>query len=943
MRLPSTAWQRAVLSAVLALAAVAVLVFEIALPGLPITAARADPPGPAFIQTVNAVREHLRADGTTTTVESANVTVSVSETQNLRGRQQVAVSWSGAHPTGGIVSDPNAANAARQEYPVVIMQCRGIDGSAALGASRLDPTTCWTQTATERYDQSFGTAFPPWRVDRHAAAGERRGVVSAPDPNPCVSRPVAERFVPFVSAAGQTYYGGANGCAGSPPESATAQNPSTPPGNTTYAVTRPDGNGSSTFVIWTAQQNASLGCSNTVPCALVIIPIVGLSCDVSGAALPLSQLPVEDRPAPGAQTDQATADCEADGRYEPGELFSSDTRKGAGDTAVTGAMWWSASNWLNRITVPLHFAPPANVCDILDERVPLDLYGSELMNQATNQWAALFCQDPRRFKFRHVRTGEPQAKAALDSGQIVAALVSRPPPDGYAKPTVTVPVAVTGFAITFTVDDADKRPTQQLRLNPRLLAKLMSESYWALQTLKTDYAALPASDPYRVMATNPQDMSVDPEFVALNPGIGESAQNQTASTLLNLSGDSDVLYALTSYINADPEARAFLNGQPDPWGMRVNPSYRDIALPLPYWPLLDSFLSPEIDIDGCLRNESGQILPVPILPLVAAPMSSLTSIAQAMQFSLSNSATSCVPRLTPGGQIVGGTLRATGRQQPGFRFMLGLTSLGDANLFGLQAAQLQSTATVTNLSAKFTDAKGRTFVSPTAATVAAAMRLSTFDSKTLTWPIAYDALRTAAGAEAYPGTMAVYAAVPVSGLSTEDASHLAQFVRFAATDGQRPGIAEGQLPDGYVPMTADFGLAHLAAFAFASADLIAGQAGDKPPATPTPSPTSGGTGGGSGSAGGSGPGVVGGIVVPGTPQPTLPPFTPGVDLPLGYTQSIGAGLAGWTLPVVVVIVLLAGATAVITQSRATLAAAANIRNRLNKIIEARLAAERRRQ
>ncbi len=37
-----------------------------------------------------------------------------------------------------------------------------------------------------------------------------------------------------------------------------------------------------------------------------------------------------------------------------------------------------------------------------------------------------------------------------------------------------------------------------------------------------------------------------------------------------------MIRALTTYINDDPAARAWLNGKPDPWGMVVNPAYRHI-------------------------------------------------------------------------------------------------------------------------------------------------------------------------------------------------------------------------------------------------------------------------------------------------------------------------------------------------------------------------------
>ena len=46
--------------------------------------------------------------------------VSVSDTTELRNRQVFRVGWTGAHPTGGTISDEQSATAATQEYPVVL-------------------------------------------------------------------------------------------------------------------------------------------------------------------------------------------------------------------------------------------------------------------------------------------------------------------------------------------------------------------------------------------------------------------------------------------------------------------------------------------------------------------------------------------------------------------------------------------------------------------------------------------------------------------------------------------------------------------------------------------------------------------------------------------------------------------------------------------------------
>src|SRR5262249_37168797 len=157
---------------------------------------------------------------------------------------------------------------------------------------------------------------------------------------------------------------------------------------------------------------------------------------------------------------------------------------------------------------------------------------------------------------------------------------------------------------------------------------------------------------------------------------------------------SDVIYALTSYLNADPEARGFLDGKPDPWGMVVNPGYRKIALPLAFWPLLDTFTSPEVTLyGGCLTPEAWhKIPPVPIGPLVASPVSSLAITAQRLQYANSNSHTKCSVLVDLGNNPVGATLAAVGRQTPGFRFMLAVTALADAQFLELNTAALQTHA-----------------------------------------------------------------------------------------------------------------------------------------------------------------------------------------------------------------------------------------------------------
>src|SRR5947209_5449808 len=98
---------------------------------------------PTFSASETISRTNLDS-GADHAVDTRNVKVTVSETQNLRDRQGIDVRWQGAHPTGGLWTDRNASSAAYAEYPVVLMQCRGVDSASAPAAQQVTPSTCWT-------------------------------------------------------------------------------------------------------------------------------------------------------------------------------------------------------------------------------------------------------------------------------------------------------------------------------------------------------------------------------------------------------------------------------------------------------------------------------------------------------------------------------------------------------------------------------------------------------------------------------------------------------------------------------------------------------------------------------------------------------------------------------------------------------------------------------
>lgn len=746
-------------------------------------------------------RETTAADGSAV-VDKRTVTVSADRTRDLKGRQSVAISWSGARPTSAL--DVNLSEGTTQEYPVVILQCRGTTTDASGAALPADqqpsPESCWTSELSPRSSTGnrvvvSGTPVDDavWTHDAYATGADVAD--SVPDvsrwPAVCVdgglgSADQARRLVPFVAVSGTEFW--PCGTTSAAPEQILDATKSPVPPQELFAQTRTDGTGSVPFVASTSAENQSLGCSAAVPCSIVVIPIMGMSCK------------------------DADATCNADSQFAAGEDHAAKPDRSPA-LALEGQFWWSASNWRNRFVIPLTIAPSANVCDILDSRAPVGFYGSELLTQAALQWAPAYCLSQERFKMQAHGMPEATAFANLRRGKTTAALMTYPgkvqagdPPVAYA------PVAVTGFAVAFTIDlpDGGGQQLTHLRLSPRLLAKLLSESYLGQQPSEATRAARPD------LAGNPLTLVLDPEFLELNPELRSAlpwvAQPSMAwASMISLSVPSDLMRALTGYIAADPEAMAFLHGTTDPWGMKVNPAYTDIALPRDDWPLLDTWIAPS----GAL---CAPFVPLAWFNRVLAPVTGLNRIAQ----DVLNAAPESLDRIDGiNTRESPCTTVRMARQVYGQRHVLGLVSLADAELYGLPTASLRTSGT----------GPDAIFVSPNEQSMAAA--IGTAVQAAPGQPFLIDPVALRSHAEAYPGTMAVNVVAPLTGLDAATAGDVAQLIRVATTDGQVEGSGFGQLAAGYLPMTSTGPTAQLYASAQVVAEAIRVQSGHLPGAAPT--------------------------------------------------------------------------------------------------------------
>ncbi len=734
-------------------------------------------PGGGFEATKNITRTFVDDQGAEEAVFASDFTVRADHTTDLRGRERVQVSWSGAAPSGGRASNPYGENGLNQEYPVVVMQCRGRDDASLPADQQLRPETCWTSSFFQRSQVARSPYESLWTVDRYATDADRStlsGVDALPD-DKCKTAKVDDTFThltPFVAASGARYL--ACDSDTMPPEAAVGS--AFPPAEVA-SFTDGDGNGSTGFEVRSSVENESLGCSDKVACSIVVVPITGLSCA-----------------APTDDTKVVSKDCRQYGEFPSG---SSNFAAQGIDQAVGPALWWSASNWRNRVSVPISFGLPPDACDLLDKRAPVGFSGSELMAQAALQWSPAYCLNKKRFKFQLNQMPDQAGWNLMQSGDAPAAFVSGAHETSGEDPVGYAPTAITGFAIGYVIDKPDNEGEYgELRLNARLIAKLLTQSYPG-SALGTGHPGL---------ASNPLSIQADPEFIALNPGLAQRT-NETGSTLLSLSNSSDIVAQLTDYIAADKDAMNFIKGKADPWGMVVNPSYKKTDVPTDEWPLLDTYTP-------TTQDPCRQANPSVYLSQIAAPVTTLRKIADALIDSWPNVQTRCDADLNTGGWKLG----RIERQPYGARFMLGIVSLGDADRFGLRSAALKTT--------------GDTFVGPTSDTLGRAIALAQQKKGDRLGPFVVTQKAIAAARNAYPGTQIVYTAARTHGMKQKDAAVVSSFIRIATSEGQKIGRGNGELPAGYLPLRRTGATAKLWRAAQEAGKAILAQKAPKAPAEP---------------------------------------------------------------------------------------------------------------
>lgn len=440
------------------------------------------------------------------------------------------------------------------------------------------------------------------------------------------------------------------------------------------------------------------------------------------------------------------------------------TRSGTGQATELESSPLSASNWEHRVVIPLQFESLGNTCPQASERRTI---GQELVTELITRWQPALCANGgATYGFSQVTDAFARNKVASpDPGLAFTSKPVDPAAVDPTRPLVYAPVAAQGLAVSFLVERrplfAAPReeqlkagtPVTDVKLTARLLAKLLTQSY---------RNATPEDNP--TVKDNPQLLTTDPEFLALNPEFRQLSYSQLSDVVVAV-GQSDANELVWSYIDGDAEARAWLDGGDDGHGMKVNPAFKGLELPVPELPKNDGF---------CRKYDDGK---ADLCALERRPYAA--DLNEAGRFTARGdnlSRQTWDPNANPP------AWRRSGAQPTGQRGVMTITDTATAHRYGLGSASLRNRA-------------GR-FVAPDEAGLTAG--LATF--KAGATPAVLEPDPGAVAEAAYPLTTLSYAVTAPAALDAAAGRDYAALLDYAAGPGQQPGITPGTLPEGYVPL-----------------------------------------------------------------------------------------------------------------------------------------------
>jgi hypothetical protein len=575
------------------------------------------------------------------------------------------------------------------------------------------------------------------------------------------------------------------------------------------SATGPNGAGSDLFTVDTGVESTGLGCGQR------LVPAGG-----GAARTPKCWIVVVPR---GSAVDENAGTPFADQASQFG--------------VVTSPLTTEA--WENRIAIPISFNPVDSPCSLAasDRR----LIGSELATPAISSWQPRLCSAPGRPPYSYANVSDAAARqqivepAAGAPGMAITPRPIDPATVSADSPVVYAPVTLSGAVIGFNVErnprinapqaeqDLSGVRVAELNLTPRLVAKLLTQSY-------RQQVEIVRPPQYPWLASNPAHLGLDPDFIRFNPEFSllQISGGKNFGGLMLPGGNSDVAHQVWEWVLADPEARAWLDGIPDEWGMRVNPVYAtraavnssDVAFGVP---TPDSF--PKADpycYTAPPRGPNNSIVPAPLCGTDWLPYTQSMRTA-ARQTRVADDLAKIVENV-----FAISSDQVWTKDQPqylGRRAILSLTDTASAAQYGVQVARLSRAGD---------NGDDRSFIAPdTDGLTAGVAAMRPGDE-----PDVLEADPATTGPEAYPLTSLTYAALRPLELDAQARTDYAAFIDYAAGPGQVVGLELGQLPLGYAPLPE-----RLRQQAIAAAETVRTlqPAGEEPPppTTPDPGPSSG--------------------------------------------------------------------------------------------------------
>lgn len=520
------------------------------------------------------------------------------------------------------------------------------------------------------------------------------------------------------------------------------------------------------------------------------------------------------------------------------------------------------------LVFPLEFLPVGNPCREGAERRTV---GTQFVARAMESWQPAMCTGTGPV-FGYTYVGDSEAGQQVTAGSDGApglAFTADPvvPAEGQlavVHAPVTVSAAVIAFNVDFRMENSGPvtppadvsalrgTPVRDLKLTPRLMAKMLTQSY---------PRDVPNGDKAQHLVGNPRTLIKDEEFLQLNPNFRYIAPSQTPLGIMVPNGNYAYAREVWRWILADPEARAWLGGTPDEHGMKVNPYYAEFAsAPAEYFPKADP---------TCWLKEDAGWLPWqrPTQPVCALEYSPyVPTIEDAAYRTLradTKAQTDWAPPATEGQT---GSYRPEPPQEINRRFAMSITDSASAARYSLFTAQLCRPVRAADGTLRPDDCR-----SPTAEAMIKAVDV--MKPTGVEGVRAIDPAAVSAAPGAYPLTMVTYAAAALGPDATARAEY-ATLLRYAGGAGQTPGVQRGQLPPGYAPLPQA-----LRTQAEQAATRIQNFVYVPPSTTPGPDPGGAPGPGAGGTSGG------GGTSTPPTASVPAGGATPSVSAPAGSSSS----------------------------------------------------------